>query len=596
MLRVLEGRRDEVRERLQHRDVLVVEHPGPIRLAREHADQATAALQRDVDRGERRAFLIAEGHPAALHGVVDAAHQVGLAGEDDLARRAGAERIALTRPDLGALGLQDELEFPLVGVVARHVEGVPRDQRARGLVCELRDAERLANPGERPGQHVERREATDALLALGPDARRPHGGRGELREGEESLAVDRVEGAIGIGGGDAHASGDLSAEHHRRSHGGVDAGLAQQIRVPARIAMRLERVVADAHDLAAPDHLPHQWPDDLRRRQRGGEPEARDVDRGLATQLGDEHELGVVRLAHLLSDPPDHVRDGAGLGRQLAGHGFHAACLLDDARVAQRDRRMRREAFERTHVVLVERTHLQPTDRERRGDLALHDDRYADDRPHADVLDRWDRGRVGGVVRPRDGAARPQHGADDADASGGMDADRALAGARAGDDRELVAAAPVDRRVVRVDEEQRVARDGAEQSLRRRLLSDLGRDALKAAREPQRASAAALLATVVVDRRAQDDEHQDHDHRLAEDLRDRRGHAEPHADDLLTDATDEVCRPRRGHAMASEPVHRERADRDHHDERDAALVGRARDHPGSGGGEIADHDERRRLR
>ena len=216
--------------------------------------------------------------------------------------------------------------------------------------------------------------------------------------------------------------------------------------------MRLERVVADAHDLAAPDHLPHQWPDDLRRRQRGGEPEARDVDRGLTTQLGDEHELGVVRLAHLLSDPPDHVRDGAGLGRQFARNALYAAGLLDDARVAQRDRRMRRETFECAHVVLVERTDLQPADRERRGDLALHDDWYADDRPHADVLDRWDRGRVGGVVRPCDRATRPQHRADDADASGGMDADGALAGTGAGDDGEFVAAASVDRCVVRVDE------------------------------------------------------------------------------------------------------------------------------------------------
>ena len=79
--------------------------------------------------------------------------------------------------------------------------------------------------------------------------------------------------------------------------------------------MRLDRVIADAHDLAAPDHLPHERPHDLRRRQRRGKPQASDVDRGLALQLRDEHELGVVRFAHLLSDAADHVRHSAGLGR-----------------------------------------------------------------------------------------------------------------------------------------------------------------------------------------------------------------------------------------------------------------------------------------
>src|SRR5439155_21094177 len=150
-----------------------------------------------------------------------------------------------------------------------------------------------------------------------------------------------------------------------------------------------------------------------------------------------------------------------------------APSLFDDAGVAQRDRRVSREAFERANIVVIEWTDLQPTDREGRRDLALHHDRHADDRPYANVLDRWDRRRVGGIVGPRDRAARAQHRADDADARGGMDAHRALAGAGAGDDGELVAAAAIDRGVMRVDEEQRVARDRAEESFRRGLLSDV---------------------------------------------------------------------------------------------------------------------------
>ena len=149
---------------------------------------------------------------------------------------------------------------------------------------------------------------------------------------------------------------------------------------------------------------------------------------------------------------------------------------------------------------------------------------------------------------------------------------------------------------MRVDEEQRVARDRAEESFRRGLLSDVGRDALQAAREAERAGAGALLAAVVVDGRAEDDQHQDDDHRFAEHLRHRCRCPEPDAHGLLAHATDDVCRRGRGDPVAPESIHRERTDRDHDDERDASFVRRAGDHPRGGRQEIADHDERRRLR
>jgi hypothetical protein len=312
-------------------------------------------------------------------------------------------------------------------------------------------------------------------------------------------------------------------------------------------------------------------------------------------QLGDEYELGVVRLMHLVRDPPDHVRCRSGLGGELARHSLHPACLLDDASVAKRDSRVRGETLECADVVLVEGPHLETADGEGRRDLALDHDGHRDDRAHADVLDRRDRRRVGRIVVPRDGAARSQDRTDDAETCRCTDTDGALAGARAGDHGELVAATPVDRRVVCVDEKQCVPGDRPEQRLRGGLLPDLSRDALKAARETQRASAGALLAAVMRDRRAQDEEHQDHHDRLAEDL----GHGcrcpQTDADRFLSDATDEVGGGGRGHAVPTESIDRERSESHHDDERDAPLVRGARDHPDRGGGEVPDHRDRRRL-
>ena len=437
-----------------------------------------------MDRGRRWTLGLAEGHALALHRIARTLRQVGLAGEDDLARRPGPERVALADPAIGALGLQDEVELLLAGVVPGHIEGVARHKRAGGFVREARDAEGLVHAGELPGELVEGREPADALLPLLPDAGRPHRRGGELREGEQALAVDRVEGAVGVGGGDADAADDLAVEHHRRGHRRMDPGLAQEFGAPARLAVRVDGVVAKAHHLAASDHPLHEGPDLLRRGERSREPDAGEVDRGLASQLGHHDELRVVRPVHLLRDAADHVGGGAGLGRQLARHGLDPARLLEDAGVAQCDRRVRREPLERVDVVLVERPHRQTAHGERRRDLALHHDRHADDRAHADVLDLRHRRRVRRVVVPRHGLARAQDRADDAPARRRADTDGALTGARAGHDGEFVTAAAVDRGVVRVDEEQCVARDRPEQRLRCGLLPDLRRDALKAAREP----------------------------------------------------------------------------------------------------------------
>src|SRR6185503_12470865 len=126
------------------------------------------------------------------------------------------------------------------------------------------------------------------------------------------------------------------------------------------------------------------------------------------------------------------------------------APLFDDARVPQRDRRMGRESFERGLVLGVERTQIQTADSDRRRELAVHEDRYADQRADSDIADRGDRSRVLRVILNGDGRAAAQHGPDDADLRRGVDPDDSLAGARTGRDVELLASTKVDRGVVGV--------------------------------------------------------------------------------------------------------------------------------------------------
>src|SRR4029077_15087398 len=117
------------------------------------------------------------------------------------------------------------------------------------------------------------------------------------------------------------------------------------------------------------------------------------------------------------------------------------------------------EALERANILVVERPHLQAPDGECGDDLALDDDRDAGHRADTDVADRRYAGRIGGVVLPRDRPARADDRTHDAALARRMHADDALAGARASDDPELVAPALVDRRVIRVDQQQRAAGD-----------------------------------------------------------------------------------------------------------------------------------------
>ena len=80
-----------------------------------------------------------------------------------------------------------------------------------------------------------------------------------------------------------------------------------------------------------------------------------------------------------------------------------------------------------------------------------------------------------------------------------MDADDPLARTGAGRDVKLLATPDVDRRVVRVGEEQRAAGDAAKERHRLSLRRDLGRDALEASAQAQCTFRARLLRPVAVD-------------------------------------------------------------------------------------------------
>ena len=140
MLGVLERGGNEVGERLQDRDVLRVVGRRTVGLGRDHADDVATDLQRHVDGRFAAPGLVAVRLAPLLDGVRGGSRDVRLAAQDDLARRAGAERqeeIALAH--LAAIDLDEEVEQPTFGVVAGDVERVEVDEGPDRFVGEAGD-------------------------------------------------------------------------------------------------------------------------------------------------------------------------------------------------------------------------------------------------------------------------------------------------------------------------------------------------------------------------------------------------------------------------------------------------------------------------
>ena len=111
----------------------------------------------------------------------------------------------------------------------------------------------------------------------------------------------------------------------------------------------------------------------------------------------------------------------------------------------------------------------------------MEKDRNPHHRADAQIADRGDGGGIGGVVGDGHRRSCSKHRTDDPHMRLRVNADDTLAGPRARGHDELLASPDVHRRVLRLDERQRAARDRPQQLFWLGLGSDLSRDPLEAA-------------------------------------------------------------------------------------------------------------------
>src|SRR5207249_10990246 len=184
---------------------------------------------------------------------------------------------------------------------------------------------------------------------------------------------------------------------------------------------------------------------------------------------------------------------------------------------------------------------------------------------------------------------------DDARLGAGGYTDDALGGAGARGDVELLASADVDRRVVGAREKERAAGDSVEERHRLRLGGDLGRQALEAFAATEGVLGSGLLRPIAVDSRREDEDGDRDDEDFGDELRDRSGVTDRHANGFHSDARGDVRRHRGDEARSSEAVHGEGSDGQNDHEGDAPRVRRAADHPHSARYEVSDDEMYRDL-
>jgi len=287
---VLEGGRDEIREGLQHRDVLVIEHVRRIGPARENPDKLSATLHRKMNR---------------VRGAEE------LAGEHDLARRSGSDRnLRLACRGFVPTRFDHEVELVAAIVVARDRKRVAPRQRRGSVERKPRDPERLVHRRELPRQDVQGRQAADPSFALAPLVGRAERARREVRDREQLLSLDGVERSIRIGRSDGESGAKLALEDDRCHHGGVHAHLVgEPADRPVRLDATVGGVIPEEDQLARRDQLPQErteWHPLVAARRRGPA-ECCERPAKVALELGDEHPLEVEDRLHRLRDPVDHV-------------------------------------------------------------------------------------------------------------------------------------------------------------------------------------------------------------------------------------------------------------------------------------------------
>ncbi len=364
---------------------------------------------------------------------------------------------------------------------------------------------------------------------------------------------------------------------------------------PVRLDADVARVIAHDDQLARGDRLSEQgsvrYPPMAPRWSRLSESGQRPND--IPLDLADDHPLQVEHRLHGAGDAVDDVL-GHRTGK-LPRKRLEPAALLDDPRVAKRDRGVRSETLKCGAVVGVERTGFEAADREGRSELAVEKDRYADQHAHSDVADRWYGGQVRRVIVDRYRRAGPEDSADDPHPGRRMYPNDLLACAGSCRDVELVPATHVDGRVLRVREKECASSDRAEERHRLGLRRDLGSKALEALAETKRFVGARLLGPIAIDRRGEDQDRDRHHDDLGEELRYRGGLLRGHAHQFHAETRREV-RPHRGkQSHTAEAIHGEGADGEDDDEGDAPRICRAADHPDPRGHEIGDDDVYRDL-
>ena len=148
---------------------------------------------------------------------------------------------------------------------------------------------------------------------------------------------------------------------------------------------------------------------------------------------------------------------------------------------------------------------------------------------------------------------------------------------------------------MRIHEEQRAPGDRAEERPGLGLRRDLGRKAFQGPTQTQGFFGTGLFGPVAIDRGGNDQHREGDNDDLGHELGHRSGLADHHAQRLHAEARREVRRHGGDETRSAQPVHGEGADSQDDDERDAARVRRAADHPHARGHEIREHDLRGNL-
>ncbi len=264
--------------------------------------------------------------------------------------------------------------------------------------------------------------------------------------------------------------------------------------------------------------------------------------------------------------------------------------VVEAARVAQRDGRVRGERVEGGELGRRVGPPLHPSDGEARGHLSGDEDRHADQGVDAEVRDARHRGRMVDVVVVHDRGPGREDVPEDAVALGAARAHNLLGEPRPRGDLDSRAAAEEDRPIVGVDDRERALRDRTEDGERLGLRGEVARHALEVPGEARCRLGPAALGTESAQRRREDRGQEDDDGDLHDDVSKGRPAADGDPVGLLAHSADRVRDDGEDERLPAEAEDPQRADEQDDHEGDAPGVRGGGDHPQGGGGEVGDEE------